>query len=57
MELYGDNHLGMVELCMVSFEEEYNDIWGDLMSKLEGWIEANDDELEATKPPDGETQS
>ncbi|MCP4562404.1 MAG: hypothetical protein GY873_07085 [Bosea sp.] len=57
MELYGDNHLGMVELCMESFEEEYNNVWGKLMSKLEDWIEANDDELEATKPSNSEAET
>lgn len=56
MELYGNNHLGMVELCMETFESEYNDVWSDLVTKLEEWIEANDDELEATRPADGGTQ-
>jgi hypothetical protein len=56
MELYGENHLGLVGLCMEAFESEYNDKWSDLMTKLEDWIEANDDELEATKPAEGEAQ-
>lgn len=49
MELYGDRHLGAMELCMETFHHEYNDEWPALIEKLEGWIEANDAELEATK--------
>ena len=49
MELYGDRHIGSMELCMKTFHLEYNDLWPALMEKLEGWIEANDAELEATK--------
>ena len=49
MELYGDKHLGSVDVCMMTFHHEYNDVWTDLMEKLEGWIEDNDAPLEATK--------
>lgn len=49
MELYGDRHLGSMELCMGTFYHEYNDVWPALMEKMEGWIEANDALLEATK--------
>jgi len=49
MELYGDSHLGSMDLCMEIFHLEYNDVWPDLIVKLENWIEANDTELEATK--------
>lgn len=49
MELYGDRHLASMELCMSTFHREYNDVWPALMEKLEGWIEANDAELEATR--------
>jgi hypothetical protein len=49
MELYGDRHVGSMELCMQTFHHEYNDVWPTLMEKLEGWIEANDAKLEATK--------
>lgn len=49
MELYGDRHLDSMDLCMGTFHHEYNDVWGDLIVKLENWIEANDAELEATK--------
>lgn len=48
-ELYGDRHLGSMELCMKTFNREYDDIWTDLIKKLESWIEDNDVELEATK--------
>lgn len=49
MELYGDGHLGSMELCMGTFHHEYNDVWPAVMEELEGWIEANDAVLEATK--------
>jgi hypothetical protein len=49
MELYGDRHLGAMELCMKMFHHEYDDVWPNLMEKLESWIEGNDAELEATK--------
>lgn len=49
MELYGDRHLGSMELCMETFHHEYNHVWPALMEKLENWIEANDAGLEATK--------
>ena len=49
MELYGDSHLGSMDLCMEIFHLEYNDVWADLIVKLENWIEANDAELEVTK--------
>jgi len=37
------------ELCMMTFQHEYDDVWVDLMSKLERWIVENDAELEATR--------
>lgn len=49
MELYGDQHLDSMDLCMETFHHEYDDVWADLIVKLEKWIEANDTELEATK--------
>jgi hypothetical protein len=48
MELYGDRHLCSMELCMETFHHEYNDVWTDLIVKLESWIETNDAELEGT---------
>lgn len=56
MDLYGDRHLGAMELCISTFHHEYNDVWPLLMEKLEGWIEANDTELEATKEDAGTAQ-
>ena len=49
MDLYGDNHLGLMELCMTTFHCEYDEVWPELMNRLEIWVEANDNELEATK--------
>lgn len=48
-QLYGASHLGSMELCMMVFHHEYNDMWTDLMDKFENWIVENDAELEATK--------
>ena len=49
MELYGDQHLESMNLCMETFHHEYNDVWAGLIVNLEKWIEANDADLEATK--------
>ena len=49
MEIYGAPHLDSIELCMMIFRHEYNDVWANLMDKLENWITENDDSLEATK--------
>ncbi len=49
MELYGNQHLNSMELCMAAFHHEYNEVWAELIVKLESWIEANDAELGATK--------
>lgn len=49
MELYGNQHINSMELCMGTFDHEYDGIWPSLMEKLEGWIVANDAVLEATK--------
>lgn len=49
MKLYGDRHLGSMELCMETFHHEYNNVWPALMEQLENWIEVNDAELEASK--------
>lgn len=48
MKIYGDDHLKLIELCMVIFLEEYDDIWSNLLDQLESWIETNDDKLEAS---------
>lgn len=49
MELHGNRHLDRMMLCMETFHFEYNDVWPDLMDKLEKWMEENDAMLEATK--------
>lgn len=49
MELHGERHLDRMMMCMEVFHHEYNDVWPDLMGKLEGWIVENDEQLEATK--------
>lgn len=57
MALYGSTHLDMIELCMETFTVEYNEVWGRSIEKLEKWIEANDAEHEATKPPDDDNEA
>ena len=48
-ELYGQHHLGTMSICLKTFEHEYDEVWPDLICKLEGWIEANDARIEAMK--------
>lgn len=48
MDLYGERHLNSMELCMMTFHHEYDDVWADLMEKLESWIVVKDAMLEAT---------
>lgn len=49
MQFHGASHLGSMELCMMTFNHEYDDVWAGLIEKLERWIDENDDNLEATK--------
>jgi hypothetical protein len=49
MELHGEQHQDAMILCMGTFHHEYDEVWSELFERLEGWIEANDKELEATK--------
>jgi hypothetical protein len=48
-ERYGENHLHIMETCMVTLDYEYNKVWPALYEQLEKWLEANDARLEATK--------
>jgi len=48
-ERYGEKHLQIMETCMFTLDYEYNDVWPELYEKLEVWLEANDEQLEATK--------
>ncbi|MCJ7601590.1 MAG: hypothetical protein MUO63_08825 [Desulfobulbaceae bacterium] len=49
LEMWADKHESLMLLVMRIFESEYNDVWPDLMKRLEAWIEANDATLESTK--------
>lgn len=49
IDKYGAGCFKSMELCINTFHFEYNDVWEDLFVKLEKWIEADDDDLEATK--------
>lgn len=53
MDLCGEKHLDSMDLCMMTFHHEYDDVWAELIEKLECWIVANDANLEASKdnPP------
>lgn len=48
-EMYGNNHVDLIALCLEVFVVEYNDEWSDSFERLEAWITKNDDGLEATK--------
>lgn len=41
--------LELIELCIKTFEEEYNNVWTSQFEKLEEWLVANDTRLHATK--------
>ncbi len=49
MELHRKQHLNNLEICMMIFQHEYDELWTDLIEKLESWIVVNDTKLEATK--------
>jgi len=49
MELYGGRQIGATDLCMEILHHEYNDVWPDLMDKLEAWLVTHDAMLESTK--------
>jgi hypothetical protein len=38
-----------IELCLVTFEREYNNVWPENFEKLELWLTDNDLQLEASK--------
>ncbi len=48
MQIYGKSHFESMKLCLMIFDHEYNDIWPDLLEKLEIWIVENNSSLEAT---------
>jgi hypothetical protein len=49
MELYGDSHLNLMEMCMSTFQHEYDIVWTEYITTLENWIDAHDTKLEASK--------
>lgn len=46
MALHGERHLEAIDLCMLTFHHEYNDVWADQIDRLEAWIADNDKSLE-----------
>ncbi len=49
MARYGERHLSLMDRCMRTFHHEYDEVWCQLMEKLEGWIKVNDAKLEADR--------
>jgi hypothetical protein len=43
-------HLEEMELCISTFNHEYNIEWEQQFERLEAWLVANDEMLESTKP-------
>jgi hypothetical protein len=48
-ERYGTQHLYIMETCMITLDHEYCSVWPELYERLEKWLEANDEQLEATR--------
>lgn len=48
-ELHGSQHIGLLEILMDIFEDEYNNIWTKGIDDLERWVVENNSLLEATK--------
>jgi hypothetical protein len=51
--MYSGGHLHGMLLCMDMFRHEYNEEWSARFEALEKWLEANDEELERTRPSAG----
>lgn len=49
-EKYRDRLARGIELCMTTFQAEYNNVWTENFEKLETWLADNDEWLEANKP-------
>ena len=45
MEIHGESHLAAMELCMMIFQTEYDDVWPKNIENLESWIVAHNDDL------------
>lgn len=50
--IYEGRQSAIISLLCLIFEEEYNEAWPAAFEKFETWVEANDEMLEATKPPE-----
>jgi len=53
-DLHGASHSAALMACLEVFVTEYDDEWPAAFEALESWIEANDAELESSKPPLGD---
>ncbi len=51
IELHGGTLPDRIMTCIETFNYEYDKVWPAVFERLEKWIEANDAELEATRPP------
>lgn len=47
--MWSNKHEPLMKLVLYIFKTEYDEIWSELIKKLEHWIETNDKKLEATK--------
>jgi hypothetical protein len=48
-EQSGESELELLEICVRTFEEEYNEVWPRHFENFEHWLVANDASLEAQK--------
>lgn len=48
-EIFGEQHIEGIKICIHIFEEEYNKIWHETFENMEKWIEENDKILENEK--------
>lgn len=49
VQLFGKEQEPGTAFVMAVFEKEYNEVWPALVVELEGWLRANDKELEAAR--------
>jgi hypothetical protein len=49
--MYQGTHIAEMELCISTFDHEYNIEWARQFERLESWLVQNDEMLEAIEPP------
>ncbi len=48
-EMWSNKHESLMKFVIKVFEHEYNELWPNLIKRLENWVENNDTNLESTK--------